>query len=455
MEVTRQNVDNLNAFLKIEIHPSDYNQQVKNQLEGIRKNARMPGFRKGMVPFSLIKKQYGQSVLLEKLNKIIDRSLSDYIKTNDLSLLGSPIQKEGTALVGDLENPDIFSCEFQIGLQPKIDLTKITTDTYDYYRVFIDDKLIDDYINDIRRRYGTMRKVDRVTKDSMIIGHLIQLNEDHTVTEGGVFTRTFLVIDGIGDSVVKASFIGQENGRTVIFDASNVVAVKETVLQQHPFSEEEWQEIAKNFQFSIEDIQEIELPELDLDFFNKIYGEGSIESEEQFRAKITENLTNTLNVQSEDVLLFNVKEKVLENNEISLPEEFLKKMMQLDNPNSSQELTDEEFQRHFNEFKWDIVRFQLLKEYKMTVQDSELINLAKLEVTRNIVTNTPYTSGYFPSEEEINAGIKALLDNPSERNNMFIHLSNNKLLNIFKDKFVLNEVEIPYDEFKDKFAFAR
>jgi len=444
MEVTRQNLDDLNAFLKVEIYNSDYNQSVKSQLEKIRKNAHQPGFRKGMLPFSLIQKQYGKTVLLEELNKLIDQSLTEFIQTNNLELISQPIPKENTMLEGDLDHPDIFSCEYQIALKPQVDFKNFIDNTYDYFSTFIDDKFIDEEIDDLRRKYGRIKPADQTSKDSIILGHLTELNEDNSITDGGVFIRTHLIIEYINDTVVQEKFIGKQFNDLVVFDARNVDSVKSVVFKDKELTLEEWNGVTRNFQFVIEEIHDLKRAELNVELFDKVYGQGEVSTEEELRERISNNFKKSIKPYQDRIFLKKIHQTAMSDIEVQLPEDFLRRNLNLYTSQSSQKnAAEEEYQQYLLSTKWDIIQTQLLKEYKEEVQDIELIEYAE----RSLIDQYTQEGKPIPSFDKLHQEITALLKDNSTGSNIFKNVLQQKVLTVLKRILTLNEIELPYEDF--------
>jgi len=445
MEVIRQDIDQHNAFLRVEIVPSDYQPKVKSELEKLRKKAHLPGFRKGMVPFSLIQKQYGRSVLYEEINHLINHSISDFIQTNDIQILGQPIPKENTSLVGDLAHPDIFHCEFHIGLMPEFDLQVPINDKHDYYRVKVDQQLIDRQVSDLRRRYGKMIIPEQTTVQSMSTGTLVQLNDDGTVTEGGIFKPFSLLTDTIEDPDVQKIFIGCKVNEPIVFDARKVDRVKEIVLSEMNLSDQEWEEKERMFQLTLDRIFDVEPAELDTSFFDRLFGADQITTQEAFYQRIAEDLKNIFENRSEDLFLSYFHKLMLENTDIPLPHDFLKRWIPLNEPKGEhqQPLTPERYENIIKAIKWDIIRYKLLKDNQLTVQENELLDRA-IERANDLFQQQGVAN---PSREAIQDEVSRMLQDEQERQQIMSQLSDKKLMRYLKDSLQFNEVELPYEEF--------
>jgi trigger factor len=223
MNVIRQDVDALNAILKVEIAPTDYQAKVKSTLEKHRKTAKIPGFRPGHVPMSFIQKQFGRTVLADELNKVVNDALYKFIEQNKIEILGNPIPHEGVDVVGNFENPDSFVFEFELGLSPTFEVPLSAKSKYDYTKVKIDAALLDKQMDDLRRRYGKLISVDTVSEGDMILAQFVELNDDDSIKAGGIMNSSTISMEFVEDKKLKKELIGKGKGDKVIVDPAKVL----------------------------------------------------------------------------------------------------------------------------------------------------------------------------------------------------------------------------------------
>ena len=333
MNVSRHDVDALNAVLKVEIAPADYQGKVKSALEKYRKTAKVPGFRPGHVPFGLIQKQYGKAVLAEELNKLVNSALYDFISANNIEILGNPIPKDGTDVKGDFEKPDSFEFEYEIGLAPSFELSLSGKSKYDYLKVKVDAKLLDKQIEDLRRRYGKLTSVDTVGDKDLVLAQFVELNEDGSIKEGGILHSSTVSLEFIEDKKVKKDLVGKSKGDKVVVDPAKVSRGGKDTAAMLGIKEEALANISDKFQLTINDIKHMELAELNQDFFDRLFGEGAVKNEEELRQRIAADLEGMFSNDSDRLLTRSIYEDLVENTKLDLPNEFLKRWIKLSNEN--------------------------------------------------------------------------------------------------------------------------
>ena len=222
MKVLQESVDKLNAVLKVEIKSEDYQKNVKASLEKYRKSAKVPGFRPGKVPFGMIQKQYGKSVLAEELNKLANDSLYKFITDEKLEILGNPIPTEDETFKGDMENPGDFEFAYEIGFSPKFDIPLSSRKSIEYFAVKVDDKLIADQIEDLRRRYGKMESTPEVGEKDMVMGLFRELDSSGEPKEDGVENNSTISMEFLKDKKAIKSLLGLKVDNSLIIDPKSV-----------------------------------------------------------------------------------------------------------------------------------------------------------------------------------------------------------------------------------------
>ena len=222
MNVVREDVDALNAILKVTVTPEDYAGKVKETLDKYRKTAKIPGFRPGHVPFGLVQKQYGKGVLSEELNKLVNESLQSFISENKIDILGNPIPQVEGNFEGDFDNPADFKFTYDIGLAPEIKVALTGKNKFDYVKVKVDKKLIDKQIEDLQRRYGKLSSADEVSERDMIMAQFVELNDDESIKEGGILHTSTISMEFVSDKKVAKQLKGMKVGEKTILDPSTV-----------------------------------------------------------------------------------------------------------------------------------------------------------------------------------------------------------------------------------------
>ena len=444
MNVIRQDVDALNAVLKVKVSPADYQNKVKATLEKYRKTAKIPGFRPGHVPMGLVQKQYGKAVLAEELNKIVNDALYGFITENKIDILGNPIPKDGTDVQGDFDNPTDFEFEYEIGLSPSIEIPLSAKSKFDYIKVKIDDKLLDKQIDDLRRRYGKLISVDTVGETDMILAQFVELNEDGTIKLGGVMHSSTISLEFVEDKKVKKELTGKAKGDKVVVDPAKVSRGGKDTAAMLGVKEEELEGLSKQFQMTINEIKHMEMAELNQELFDRLFGEGTVTSEKELRAKIATDLEGMFANDSDRLLTRAVFEDLLENTKVELPNNFLKRWIKLSN---EKPITDEQIEQDYDNYarglKWQLIQSSIFKNNEIKLDNAEVIDF-----TKGLLVNNYAQYGIpAPDDKELTTTALQVLQNKEESSRIYDMMAEQKLTQFFKSTVKLKDKEVSYDEF--------
>lgn len=444
MNVTRQEVNAETALLTVQVSPADYQSKVAASLDKYRKQAKIPGFRPGKVPMGLIQKQYGKGVLAEEMNKLVSDALYAYVQENKLEILGNPIPKEGSEVKGDFDNPGDFEFVYEIGYSPAIDLKLTNKSKYDYVQVKIDDKLIDQQIDDLRRRYGKMTSADEVNDTDMILAQFVELNEDGSIKEGGIMHSSTTSMEFIEDKKVKKSLVGKKVGDKVTVSASAITRGDSDKAAMLGIKPEELADHTDSYQMTINDIKRMELAELNQDLFDKLFGEGAVSSEKELRERIAADLKNMFANDSDRLLTREVYRDLVENTPVNLPNDFLKRWIQLSN---EKPITIEQIEADYDSYAKDL-KWQLIQGHIFKANDIKLDNAEVIEFTKGLIANQFAQYGIpAPEDAELTKQAAGALQNREEANRIYDMLAEAKLTQYFKETVKLNSKEVSYDEF--------
>lgn len=444
MKVIRQDVDALNAVLKVEISQDDYQTKVKNTLEKYRKTAKIPGFRPGNVPMGMIQKQYGKSVLAEELNKLVNESLYSFIQENKIEVLGNPIPKEGTDVVGDFDKPENFEFEYEIGLTPVFDVNISAKSKFDYVKVKIDDALINKQIDDLRRRYGKLISGDEVADKDLILAQFVELNDDDTIKEGGILHSSTISMEFVEDKATAKKLTGAKVGDKINVDPTKVSRGGNDTAAMLGIKPEELGNISSKFQMTITEIKKMELAELNQELFDKLFGEGTVNSEKELKERIAADLENMFSNDSDRLLTKSIYEDLIKNTKVDLPNTFLKRWIKLSN---EKPITDEQIEGDYDNYakslKWQLIQGNIFKNNEIKLDNQEAI-----EYTKGLLVNNYAQYGIpAPEDKELTASAMQVLQNKDEANRIYDMLAEAKLTNYFKSTVKLNEKVVSYDEF--------
>lgn len=444
MNVKREDVDALNAILKVEVSPADYEQKVNDTLTKYRKTAKIPGFRPGHVPMGLVKKQYGKAVLSEELNKVVNDSLYKYITENKLNILGNPIPKEDDGFKGDFENPGDFEFTYEIGLSPEVKVNLSAKNKYDYVKVKVDAKLIDQQVDDLRRRYGKLVSADAVGDTDMILGQFVELNDDDSIKEGGIMHSSTISMEFIEDKKTKTALKGKKVGDKVVVDPAKVSRGGKDTAAMLGISEDELANVSNKFQLTITEIKGMELAELNEELFNRLFGEGEVKTEKDLRERVKADLSGMFSNDSDKLFTREVYNDLLEKTKVELPNEFLKRWIKLSN---EKEITTEQIEAEYDGYakglKWQLIQGEIFRSNEIKLENEEV-----MAFTKGLIVNNYAQYGMpAPGDDELTKTAQSVLQNQEEANRIYDMLAEQKLTDYFKSTVKMNEKEISYDDF--------
>ena len=443
MNITKEQVDDLNAILKVEVSQEDYQEKVDKVVKDYRKNANIPGFRKGHVPTSLIKKQYGKVILIEEINKILQDSVNDYLNKDEIKILGHPLPKENDSIDWDQQHD--FQFEFELGISPEFDVSLSNKDKLTYYKIVADDKLIDKYEDDIAKRYGKMMASESFEEGDLLHGDFVELDEEGNAKQGGIESTNSLHVDLIKDEKVKKGLLGLKPGDAFTFrpedtfekasDIAHMLGIDEKVVEKG---------LDADFRFVVKEVNRVEPAELNKELFDKIFPGQEIADTPAFRAKIAEEAEKTLVRESELKFQYDAMEYLLDKTKFELPNEFIKKWLLSTNEET---LTAEKIESDYEQYSKSM-RWQLIENKLITTNNIEVSQEALKEHAKEMIRQQMLQMGLTNTQDEMMEPIVAnVLQNQDEVKKLYEQLYDKKLLAFYKETFKIKEKEITFDEF--------
>lgn len=444
MNVLRQDVDALNAVLTVKINPEDYQPKVKATLDKYRKTAKVPGFRPGHVPQSLIQKQYGKAVLAEELNKLANDGIYNFIIENKLEILGNPIPKEDSEVVGSFDQPTDFEFSFEVGLSPTLDLPLNDKNKFDFFTVNVDDTLIDKQIEDLQRRYGKLTSAEAVDAKDMVLGKFEELNDDGSLKEGGISNNSTISLEFLDNDKATELLIGKKVNDVFELDPTTVSKGDKDRASMLGVSEEEVVNVGNKFQFTVTDIKRMEPAALDEFLFEKLFADGEVKTVEELRNRIADDLKNMFSGDSDRIFTRDVYQYLLNETKTEFPESFLKRWIKLssEKPISDEDL-DKEFDAYLKSLKWQLIQSKIFRDNNIQLNNEEVVNY-----TKNLLIGNYAQYGIpAPDDAELTETAQRLLKNKEQANGIYDRLAEQKLTDYFKNSLSLNTKEVSYDEF--------
>jgi trigger factor len=434
MKVTQKNIDNLNAVLEIEVAEDDYKNKVEKILEDYRKKANIPGFRKGKVPMSLIRKQYEQSVVLDEVNSLLQEAINKHLTDNKVEVLGNPLPKYNENFSWD--NPTL-NFEFELGLAPKFEVDLQPKKAITKYKIVADDKIIDDQINNIKQQYGIAKEQDKITKDSNVTGTFV--NEEKEINNKSTFSMS-----RVKDASLKKALLGKKVGDKVTLKTKNLFDDDHYMQHVLGVSHDDAHGLDVNIDFTVENISKTEKAELNQELFDKLFGKDQVKSEKELKDKLKEVAEKQLEQQADQHLLNAVTDALIENTKFDLPAEFLQKWMVATSENPiTPEQAKEQYKQSEKGLRYQLVEGKIIKDNNLQVTFDELKDHAK----NFIKAQMAQYGNLNPDDKELDEIALKVLQNQEEAKKLQDQIISQKLLKFYKDKVKLKEKKINYDDF--------
>jgi trigger factor len=446
MNITQENKGNLAATLKIQLTKEDYNEKVEKALKDMQRKAQMPGFRPGKVPMGLVKKMYGKSVLADEVNKVLIDGIYDYIKENEINILGNPLPDHDKTAGIDWENQTDFEFHYDIGIAPVIDLELSDGISVEYYKIKIEDSMVEDTIKDITRRYGKMINPETSEKDDVLFGEFAELDGENNPIADGLKNKSNLFIQYIKDEETRNNLIGKKSGESVDLDIVKSVENESEMAGMLGIKKEELEQYGKNFRFTIERISRIEPAELNSDLFTKVAPETTISTEEDFREYMRNQLSKQYQADADKHFRNEAIKVIVEKANLELPEEFLKRWLletNKDNDQITAEQVENEFVSFADSFKWQLIENHLIKSNNIEVKTEEVVAYLK-DYMRIQLKQYGQEN---PDDEILNDFVNRIMTNKDEVKKVYDQLFDTKILELFKEKLKFEEKEVTFDEF--------
>ena len=295
MNITKEQADQLNAVIKVEVQKDDYQSRVDEVLSDYRKKARLDGFRPGKVPMGMIKKMYYKPVLAEEVNKLVSESLFSYLQEENIRILGEPLAKKESTTDIDFDTDEEFTFEFEVGLSPEINLELTGKDKFPYYHIKIDNKELEEYKDNVAKRYGEFIPVDQAGDSELVKGDLRKVDDQGQPVEEGITAEDVsMSLDMMKDDKEKKKFNGVKAGDEVVFDVKKAYPNDAELASLLRINKDDVGLVEGDFKIAIKEVQKFEKASIDQELFDKIYGEGEVTGEEEFGEKLKQEMNNIL-----------------------------------------------------------------------------------------------------------------------------------------------------------------
>ena len=445
MNISQENTDKLNAILNVKVEQADYAERVDKVLKDYRRQARVDGFRPGKVPMGIIKKMYHTPVLVDEVNKLVSESLFNYLKENNVNILGEPLPHKDEEKKFDFEKDTEFEFQFDLGLAPELSMEVSAKDKVPFYKIKVDKKQQDEYKDSLLQRFGEFKAVDKAGNDELIKGSLIKVDKEGNELENGIRAENIsMSLEMMKDDDQKVLFSGTAGGDEVIFDVKKAFPNDTELASLLRIDKTEVAMLEGTFKCIIEEVNKFERAVLGEEFYDKVYGEGEVKTEEEFTKRVTEEIALNYERESEYRFMVDAREALIKKAKIDLPVEFLKRWMVETNEQITEEQVAEDFEKYEDDFRW-----QLIKEYLLKQQDIKVTEEEALEAAKGMALNQymQYGMSNVP-EEYLENYAKEMMAKPEESRKFYEQKGEEKLISYIKSIVKLDEKEVSSEKFR-------
>ncbi|MAO46346.1 MAG: trigger factor [Crocinitomicaceae bacterium] len=444
MQISQEPIDAQRAHVSVTLEKSDYEGRCVDSLKAHRKQAQMPGFRKGKIPMGLIRKQYGKSVLADELNKLLAEALQKHVEENKLDVLGNPIPSETLEDSGDWDNPDTFTFHYEIGLAPEIKLdlkkAKFTRNT-----IPVDKKAIDGRIKDMQRQHGQVNDVEVAGDKDMLLGTFVQLDENGEILEGGIENRSSISLEFVEDKKTAKKLVGAKLNDVIVLDPQKVSQGHDDLARMLGITHDQAQALKGEFKFGVEEIKRLDEHTVNKELFDKIYPKGEVKDLKTFKSKIEKDLEEYFDRDAEWVFRRRFVVDLLDYMKIKLPDAFLKRWIMLTNEKPvTPEQLENEFAGYADSLRWQLVQKEVMSALDMKVTAEEL----EAEAFKYI--GAQYAQYGMPMDEETMSNVaKSMLAKEEERRRIADVIIERKVVDHLKTLVTIKEKSISYEKFAE------
>lgn len=441
MNVEKVIIDAVNAQIKITLEKADYQESVNKTLRSYRQKAQIPGFRPGMAPMSLIKKMYEKGVTADELNKTLSDSLFNYIKDNNLNILGEPLPSESQE-AQDLDGEGPFEFIFDIALAPELNYTLNKKDSIPYYNITVTEEMVDSQVKAYASRGGRYEKVDAFQMGDSIKGNLVEISEaeDAVKVEDALMLPSFFKNDE-----EKAKFEGAKVGDVITYNPHKANDGNEAELASLlRLPKEVAKDVTSDFTFEIKEINRFVEGELNQELFDQIYGEGTVDSLEAFRAKVKEDIASQFVPESDYRFMVDAEEKLVNKlKDVVFPEAFLKRWLLIADNKKTAESIDADMPKMIEELKWHLMKEDIIKKNDIKIENADVLAMAK---TITKAQFAQYGMANVP-EELLEQYAGEMLKKPEQARNLQDQAMSQKVAEFLKGAVKLTVKEVTTEEF--------
>lgn len=443
MQITKTDIDQLNAKLTLVVEPADYEEKVAKELRNIRQKAQIPGFRPGKVPASLIQKQYGKAVLAEEMNKVIGEGLYGYIHENKLNILGEPLSNDEETPELDFDNQTSFTFVFDIALAPEFNCKLNGNNKLTWYDVEVTDEMVENQVKGYAERFGEYVEAETAEEGDMLRGNLVEQKEGGKTIENQVLTPAYMAADE------KAKFVGAKVNDVVVFDPKKAYTNEAELTSLLKVTKEELAEMNTEFAFTVTTITRHKAAEINEKLFANVYGEGNVKDEADFRDKVKAEIKTNFDKDAEYKFGLDCKAAVMKKMEkVEFPEAFLKRWLMTANKELTAEEVEKDWEKTIDQLRWQLAKEQLAEQFGIKVEADDVKAYAK-----EIAKMQYLQYGLSQIEDQyLERFAEEMLKNENQARGIYERVQENKIYEALKGVVKLETKAISHDDFGKLFA---
>jgi trigger factor len=397
----------------------------------------------------IIHKMYYKSVLIEELNKLISEKLSDYLLSEKLNILGEPLPHINDSKKIDWDHDTEFEFKFDLGMAPEFEVKISPRDKYPYYLIKVDDTMIEKYIESYKERFGELISVDTIGEKDLLKVNLQQLNSDNNPLEGGIIANDVTIsVDLVKDASIKSELLTLKKEGTLIIDLKKAYPSNVELAGMLKIEKEQAAALTGNFLLQVTDISHFRPAEINQELFNKIYGPGNVNSEEEFRHKIIADASNVLKQDSDYRFRVDVKESLIKKTKFDLPTEFLKRwLLEINEGKFTAEQIEKDYEHFEEDLRWQLIKDKISSDNQLEVTDEDMKvvakNTARAQFGQYGMHNVP--------DEHLEEFARHMLERKEDKNNIKSKVVDDKVIGVIKDTVKLDEKEVSSEKFNKLF----
>lgn len=444
MNITQEKVDDLNAIVKITFAPEDYVPRVEKSLKEQAKKANLPGFRKGMVPVSHLKRMYGKSILVEEINNLLTETLTKHLTENKVEVLGQPLPILEDDVDFKWDQTDEFEFKYELGLAPAVDVKIDSKDKFTTYKVKADEETLAARIQNIRKSYGKMTNPEQSAEGDVLYAELTQLAADGSTFEGGIQSKGSIRLDLVTDKKILKSLVGVKKDDELELDITKAFDKNESVISKLlNISEDDAKDLQSNFKVKVLNVNRLEEADLNQEFYDKLFGEGVVTDEAGFRARITEEIESMFQQDADRKLQNDIYAKLTGETKMELPNEFLRKWLKVTNEKLSDEELNEGYEEFAKNLKWTLIENKIINDNEIKIEYKDVFETAKQRLDAQFRMYSPQP---LP-EDQLAQYAANFLQEKENANRIFDEVKAQKVFEHIKSVATLDEKEIEYNKF--------